>query len=276
MYHTQETSVQLCTICRKPYTYEVTPMNTNESIDKTRKSFETSFAEKKYYDVQTYDDEHLQRIMNALDIQEDYKVLDLGTGNGFLAFPLAERFPDSKITGLDIVPETLDRNVIKARDQNIENLDFACYHGVELPFEDETFDVIVTRYCFHHCPEAAKTFTEIARVLKPGGQFFISDPTPNDNDEARFVDSFMKLKDDGHIRLYKKEEFVKLGEDAGLVLEGGFNTGICFPRKIAEGYRQLADSADKNVTGGYEIQITDTEVYITLRVLNLSFRKAVV
>lgn len=251
-------------------------MNRNDSIDKTRRSFETSFAEKKYYDVQTYDDEHLQRIMNALDIQEDYKVLDLGTGSGFLAFPLAERFPDSQVTGLDIVPETLDRNTIKARDRDIVNLDFACYHGVDLPFEDNSFDVIVTRYCFHHCPEAAKTFTEIARVLKPGGQFFISDPTPNANDDGRFVDSYMSLKDDGHIKLYTKEEFVQLGEAAGLILEGGFDTGIRFPRKKTEAYMKLAADTSENIISGYEIQMTETEVYITLKVLNLSFRKAVI
>ena len=249
-------------------------MDTKDSIDKTRRGFEDSFSEKMFYDIQTYDDEHLQKIMKALDIQDDYQVLDLGTGSGFLAFPLAERFPESQITGLDILPQTLARDTEKANAQNISNLHFVCYDGINLPFEDDKFDVVVSRYCMHHFPDIEKTFAEITRVLKLDGQFFISDPTPNDEDSQRFVDSYMQMKDDGHNKFYTKDEFVHLAENAGMKLESSFDTHIRFPRKSVDAYRRIAEGVDENIISGYDIRIADGQVFITEKVLNLSFRKA--
>lgn len=251
-------------------------MSLNDSVDKTRRGFEASFSEKMFYDIQTYDDEHLQRIMKALDIQDDFQVLDLGTGSGFLAFPLAERFPESQITGLDILPQTLARDAEKARAQNISNLHFICYDGMSLPFEDDTFDVIVSRYCMHHFPEIEKTFGEIARVLKLDGQFFISDPTPNEDDFQRFVDTYMQMKDDGHNKFYTKDEFVRLAENAGLKLESSFDTHIRFPRKSVDAYRKIAEDVDEKIIAEYDIKIADGQVYITENVLNLYFRKVAV
>nr|WP_275891417.1 methyltransferase domain-containing protein [Ruminococcus sp. OA3] len=64
----------------------------------------------------------------------------------------------------------------------------------------------MTRYALHHFPEIADTFQEISRVLKPEGYFFLSDPAPNDNDTERFVDAYMQMQNDGHIKFYTKTE----------------------------------------------------------------------
>lgn len=46
------------------------------------------------------------------------------------------------------------------------------------------------------------TFKEIVQILRPQGKFFISDPIPNEEDSERFVDEYMQMKKDGHIRFY--------------------------------------------------------------------------
>jgi len=250
-------------------------MNLSESIEKARQSFEASFLEKKYYDSQTRDDEQLQRIIAALDIQEGFRVLDLGTGSGFVAFPLAERYPQSQITGLDIVRKTLDDNTHRAKDEGIGNLDFVCYDGLAFPFEDSSIDVITARYCIHHFPDIRKTLDEICRVLKPGGQFFISDLTPDEKDEFRFVDTYMKMKDDGHVKFYTKDEFAGMAGMAGLLLEGGFDTQIRFPRKNADEYRRILNGTSRKIVEAYDIQVINDEVYISLKVFNMSFRRSV-
>lgn len=247
-------------------------MNNQESVEKTRKGFESSFAESSYYNRQTQDVENLDKILKYVDTNGS--ILDLGTGSGYLAFPLATRNPNCHVVGLDIVYETLKRNRQKAEGQAIANLDFVSYDGINFPLENQTFDTVVTRYALHHFPDINKTFCEIGRVLKPGGQLFISEPTLNGNDENHFVDTYMQMKDDGHIRFYTENEFEKLAGSIGLKLENSFMTEIRFPRKISDDYYRILNGANESILNGYAIKIVDGEIFITEKVLNLFFRSA--
>lgn len=78
-----------------------------ESIEKTKKSFEESFETGAFYNKQTQDKKHLELILNYLNINPGMKILDLGTGTGYLAFPLAKRYPEVNIIGLDIVEKAM-------------------------------------------------------------------------------------------------------------------------------------------------------------------------
>lgn len=78
----------------------------SKSIENTRKGFE----EGTLYNRQTQDKAHLERILHFLNINDGMKILDLGTGTGYLAFPIAGRYPKAEIIGLDIVQQALDKN----------------------------------------------------------------------------------------------------------------------------------------------------------------------
>lgn len=244
-----------------------------ESINKTRNGFEDSFSESNYYNIQTKDEKHLNKIIESLDLNDGYKVLDLGTGSGYLSFSIAENSPNCQIVGLDIVVNTLEKNREKVSEQKLKNLTFISYDGINFPFPDNTFDVIVTRYALHHFPEIKKSFKEISRVLKPGGQLFISDPTPNEDDKFHFIDKYMQMKDDGHIKFYTKDEFNELANSSGFKLERYFNTKIRFPRKGTEEYIKILAGTDESIINNYDIKIIGSEIFITEKVLNLSYRK---
>lgn len=205
---------------------------TFESIEKTKRCFEESFKSGTYYDKQTQDETHLMLILNAIKVTGGMNILDLGTGTGYLAFPLARKYPDAQVTGLDIVEEALDKNRECAESEGLKNLGFVSYNGLVLPFADGQFDLVITRYALHHFPAIRDTFSEISRVLKPGGIFFLSDPAPNDNDTEGFVDAYMQMKKDGHIKFYTKQEWQEIGKEAGLSLADDFETSIRFPKKI--------------------------------------------
>lgn len=252
-------------------------MNIEQSIEATRKGFESSFAEGSLYDRQTQDETHLKQIIEALPIQSGMRILDLGTGTGYLAMQIAKEKKDVSVVGLDIVAETLERNKLQAKEKQIGNIEFVAYNGIDFPFDEQSFDMVITRYALHHFPKIEHTFSEIARILKTDGVLFIADPTPNDDDVDRFVDAYMQMKPDGHIRYYTKDEWKQLGEEAGLSLTDAFETKITFPRlrETAYGFDKIKATYKKEVLDSYDVQETSdgTYIFITQRVWNLMFSK---
>lgn len=202
------------------------------------------------------------------------KILDLGTGSGYLAFPFAEKHRGAEVVGLDIVEKALEENRKKAGQNGLSNLKFVCYDGVDFPFDDSTFDVVITRYALHHFPTILHTFAEISRVLTKNGLFFLSDSAPNDDDERRFVDEYMQMKNDGHIRFYTKDEWTEAAKSAGLSCIDGFETSIRFPRKksTAIGFDEIIKRHDEKVIKGYGVEVVGDEIWITEKVNNLLFR----
>lgn len=248
-------------------------MNEQETIEKARNSFDEDFAKKNYMENRTGDDKHLNVILNSLDISPKSNILDLGTGGGYLAFPIAEINSESQVIGLDIAVKTLIQNREKAYNMRLKNLNFVDYNGVNFPFENNVFDYVVTRYALHHFPNINKTFEEISRVVKPGGVFFISDPTPNENDDIRFIDIYMQMKDDGHVKFYTKGEFIELAEKYNFKLVKSFGSEIRFSSNRTEKYLSVANIIDKHILDSYKIDVINGETYITEQVMNLIFIK---
>lgn len=249
-----------------------------EKITESQKWFDEYFSNRDEYNSQTNDSQHLNTIVSALQIGESVcNVLDVGTGTGYLSFEIAKRYKNASVTGLDIVQETLKINRSKAKEQNIQNLSFISYDGLRFPFADDSFDIIVTRYALHHFPDISNSFAEISRVLKKDGKLLISDPVPAENDTVRFVDEYMKLKPDGHIMFYTKDELVRYAAESGLIPVSFFKSKITFPRinDYGEAYTELLSSYDVNVINQYNLcQFEDGKyIYITTDVLNSLFIK---
>ena len=76
------------------------------------------------------------------------------------AWGLAEKYPDCHIIGLDIVTDTLERNRQKAKIHSNNNLSFTTYDGNQYPFEEESIDIVVSRYAIHHFPDLLMSICE--------------------------------------------------------------------------------------------------------------------
>lgn len=247
-------------------------------ISASKKWFDDYFSNRNEYDSQTQDEKHLTAIITALEITDSKcKILDIGTGTGYLSFAIAQKYKNADVTGLDIVEETLKINREKAVKQKIQNLNFITYDGVKFPFDNSSFDVIVTRYALHHFPDIKNSFSEISRILKKGGKFLIADPIPAENDNVRFVDEYMKLKPDGHVQFYTESELVKYANEVDLILNNLFQTKITFPRTndYGDAYINLINSYDKDIVSQYNLHESNDGKYIniTMNVLNSIFIK---
>lgn len=246
-----------------------------KTISDAKQGFEQSFAEGAFYNRQTQDNDHLQRILSFLPIKDGMRILDLGTGSGYLAFPIAKQHPAVTVTGLDIVEKALEHNRAAAEKAHLQNLRFVSYGGTAFPFADGCFDMVISRYALHHFPDIQKSFGEVSRVLSPDGFFFLSDPAPNENDTERFIDRYMQMKPDGHIRFYTRTEWIQIAESAGLSFSDSFDSAIRFPRKKTQshGFEALLAQYDKAVIAGYRLEMTADEIYLTEQVNNILFTK---
>lgn len=246
-------------------------MNIENSIMATKQGFEDSFSSGDYYNKQTQDGHHLKNILDFLPFKADMKILDLGTGSGYLSFSIAKKYSNISIIGLDIVEKALEVNRFKAKEENVQNISFITYDGVNFPFDDNEFDMVISRYALHHFPDIQKSISEISRVIKSDGFLFISDPTPNDNDTSRFVDGYMQQKKDGHIKFYTKDEWLQICGKYGLQFKKSFDSTIRFPKKkdTAYGFDELLKKHDRKIIESYELKVLENEIYITEQVNNI-------
>lgn len=105
-------------------------------------------------------------------------ILDIGCGLGDTTLMLNEHFANSTITGLD-GDMVLIEAAIEEKKLSHSNLDFVCADALHLPFDDNSFDFVFTRYCLHHLSSAIDGLKEMKRVCKTGGIVFAHEPDIN-------------------------------------------------------------------------------------------------
>lgn len=217
-----------------------------ENVEQARKSFNHILNNEKYAGI-IKDDKHLSLLLSLVENSGYNKILDIGTGTGYLAFPLAERFPAASVCGIDIAEKIVMNNNAIVKEKGIPNLTFEVFDGLKYPFSDGSFDLIVTRYAFHHFPNAVDAIRQMKRILVKGGRVLISDPVRNEKDENRVIDSFMKVKKDGHIQFYSSNELDELFTGNGFMKERQVITDMKFPFARLDEYIQIYDTiADKD------------------------------
>ncbi len=116
------------------------------------------------------------RLLAQAAIGARHRVLDIGCGTGTLAIMVKQAEPSADVVGLDGDPAILERGRAKVRDTGVDvQLDQGM--SFDLPYEDESFDRVLSSLFFHHIKPDAKerTALEIHRVLKPGGELHVAD-----------------------------------------------------------------------------------------------------
>jgi SAM-dependent methyltransferase len=100
------------------------------------------------------------------------KVLEVSCGHGGGASYLARTLQPASYTGLDLNPAGI--RFCQTR-HKLPGLDFVQGNAEDLPFPDESFDVVLNIEASHHYPHFPRFLTEVARVLRPGGHFLYAD-----------------------------------------------------------------------------------------------------
>ena len=109
-------------------------------------------------------------------IKNGETVLDVGCGAGADTFVAAKMVgAEGKVIGIDMTPEMLARARKNHQEISLQNVSFHKASAEDLPFRDESFDVVISNGVFNLIPDKARALKEAFRVLKPHGRMMIAD-----------------------------------------------------------------------------------------------------
>jgi ubiquinone/menaquinone biosynthesis C-methylase UbiE len=116
-----------------------------------------------------------EQLAEACDLRCDERVLDVAAGNGNATLAAARRGCD--VTSTDYVAALLERGQDRARAEHLE-VTFQVADAEALPFDDASFDAVLSTFGVMFAPDQAKAATELARVCRPGGRIGLANWTP--------------------------------------------------------------------------------------------------
>ena len=114
---------------------------------------------------------YLEQALSGIPDDFAGKLLEVPVGTGVLTMPVYATLPQADVTCLDYSPDMLNAAEEKAERMNLRNVRFEQGDVGALPFEDESFDIVLSLNGFHAFPDKEAAYRETFRVLKKGGTF---------------------------------------------------------------------------------------------------------
>ena len=148
----------------------------------------------------------LQRIIEWTHPEKGWKALDIATGGGHVARTL---YPH---VGLVIATDLTWNMLTAAREANVkagaDDVIYLTADAENLPFLDETFDIVTCRIAPHHFTDKGAFVREVSRVLKSKGIFIMIDNVvPGDTELGMLMNTFEKMRDRSHVECASVEEW---------------------------------------------------------------------
>jgi ubiquinone/menaquinone biosynthesis C-methylase UbiE len=158
---------------------------------------------------------YLEWVVENLDLQSHFTVLDVAAGTGLLGRAIAPYV--KQVIALDATPDMLFEGRRQAEQDGLGNIVFA--HGLaeELPYPNDAFDMVVSRFAIHHFEDPRPPMTQMVRVCRPGGTVAVVDlVSPDGEAVAGAYNRLERMRDPSHARALSVEELRTLVQEVGL------------------------------------------------------------
>jgi ubiquinone/menaquinone biosynthesis C-methylase UbiE len=163
----------------------------------------------------------LARLVELVQPQPDWRVLDVATAAGHTAFAFAPHV--AQVVATDLTPEMIPVAAKLAAEKGIENVTLELADAEALPYADGEFDLVTCRIAPHHFAQIDHFIAEAVRVLRPLGILAVVDNVVPGGDAAtdaagEYINAFEKLRDPSHHRALSVAEWMAAYAAAGLTL----------------------------------------------------------
>lgn len=206
----------------------------------------------------------LQRLAERLSAFPQACVLDMGCGAGHASFTAAQNV--EKVVAYDLSAQMLEVVAQAAKEKGLDNILTRQGYAESLPFEDSTFDLVISRYSAHHWHDVGRALREVNRVLKPGGGVIVMDVmSPGHPVRDIWLQTVEALRDTSHVRNYSSGEWLSLINDANLITDtlltdrlplefSSWVTRMRTPEALTEAIRLYQQSASAEVKAYFALQ----------------------
>ncbi len=145
------------------------------------------------------------------------RVLDLGCGGGHVAFAVAPHV--AEVVAYDLSDEMLAAVAAEAAARGLRNLSTLRGAAESLPFDDASFDIVITRFSAHHWFDVKAGLAEARRVLASDGKAaFVDVVAPSEVALDTFLQSVELLRDPSHVRDYTVDQWRQMLAGAGFAV----------------------------------------------------------
>ncbi|HEY4077891.1 MAG TPA: methyltransferase domain-containing protein [Rhizomicrobium sp.] len=158
------------------------------------------------------EEDGMHRTLAAAQIGSDMQVLDVACGPGIVACAVASQA--RHVTGIDLTPAMIAQAKARQDRLGLTNVAWRIGDATQLPFADDSFDVVLTRYSFHHMKEPIAALREIKRVARR--RVVVIDATPTADTQTAY-DRMETLRDPSHTSALTVEQLRAIGDEASLM-----------------------------------------------------------
>jgi malonyl-CoA O-methyltransferase len=228
-------------------------MNANAPVKKRDIARSFSMASKTYDASAFVQKEIGQRLLERLDLLKapPNTILDVGAGTGLLTRQLQQKFPKSRIIGLDLAQGMTQFAKSKQPWHLWKNRPFyICGDTEALPFANKSIDLIFSNFTLQWCFNLKQVFAEFKRVLKPNGMLFFTTLGPQTLIELRTC--WEKANPHTHVN-----DFVDMHDIGDIILNSRFCDPVIDMEMITATYRDIKQLLiDLKATGARNMNLT--------------------
>ncbi len=172
--------------------------------------------------------DRLAALVQAVYPHPGARVLDVATGPGYVAAAFAEA--GCEVVGLDLTAAPLELAERMRDERGLTSLSFQTGDAEHLPFAQQAFDIVVSRFALHHCEDVRQVLSEIARVCQFQGKVVIQDLIASEFPaRAAYQNRFEQLRDTSHVRALPLSELLTLFTASGLEIAQVYTDHLTMP-----------------------------------------------